>query len=98
MLIPAYICESVSNSLTEAGYEIEFIDIKENLSIDLVKLERSLSEANISSVLVLHYFGFPADLVPIKKLCDRFGVYLIEDCAHSFLSKMRDNLWVIWVI
>ena len=89
VLIPAYICESICNTLTEAGYEIEFIDIEENLSIDLVKLEKILNESNISSILVPHYFGFPVDLDPIKKLCERFGIYLIEDCAHSFLSKYK---------
>jgi dTDP-4-amino-4,6-dideoxygalactose transaminase len=35
------------------------------------------------AVIVVHYAGFPCDMVPIVELCRERGVALIEDVAHA---------------
>ena len=39
-----------------------------------------------AALLLVHYFGVPADVSAARRWCDERGVALIEDCAHSFLS------------
>jgi len=44
-------------------------------------------EAQITSktkaVIVVHFAGYPCEMDKIVELCDRRGIYLIEDCAHA---------------
>jgi dTDP-4-amino-4,6-dideoxygalactose transaminase len=35
------------------------------------------------AVIVVHYAGFPCDMVPIVKLCRERGIKLVEDAAHA---------------
>lgn len=36
------------------------------------------------AVMPVHLFGQPADMMPIQRLCSRYDLKLIEDCAQSF--------------
>jgi dTDP-4-amino-4,6-dideoxygalactose transaminase len=42
--------------------------------------------------LLVHYFGFPNALDEAQSLCNELGWRLVEDCAHSFLSKYRGTV------
>ena len=50
-------------------------------------LDPGLIEAKISektkAVMVVHLYGLAAEMTKIKDICDRYGLYLIEDCAQS---------------
>jgi dTDP-4-amino-4,6-dideoxygalactose transaminase len=41
------------------------------------------------ALLLVHYFGVPADAAAARKWCDERGMALIEDCAQSFLSTVN---------
>ena len=86
VLLPAYICNSVVTALKSAGFTIFFIDIKENLQLDITKVVSMIESNHIDALLVVHYFGFPCELSEISKECGKRGVVLIEDCCHSFLT------------
>ncbi len=77
--IPAYCCKSVLSPFKQLGIEIIFYDINNRLQpvIDNSKLrEKDL-------LLLIHYFGIPQNVQSIKQLCEQYGVFLIEDCAHT---------------
>lgn len=85
VLLPSYNCGHEVEPVLRAGAEVGFYRIDAQLRIDVDDLERSI-EAKTRAVLVTHYFGFPQDLAPVKRLCDRHGLALIEDCAHALFS------------
>ncbi len=41
-----------------------------------------------AAMVLVHYFGVPADAARARRWCDERGITLIEDCAHSFLSAV----------
>jgi perosamine synthetase len=41
------------------------------------------------AVLVVHLFGLPCDIGPIKELCEERGLLLVEDCAQAHGAKYR---------
>jgi len=85
ILVPAFHCPTVVEPLIRAGYQPRFYAITPRLEIDIADLRSRLDE-NVAAVIVINYFGFPAALSEVRKLSDRFGAILVEDCAHSFLS------------
>jgi dTDP-4-amino-4,6-dideoxygalactose transaminase len=38
--------------------------------------------------MIVHYFGFPAEIEKARRFCKEHGLALIEDAAHSFLSTI----------
>ena len=89
ILIPAYMCDSAIAPLRERGYILVFFDIEEDLSFNLNMLEALIEKLDVRAILAPHYFGFPAKIQDLVCLCNKYGVLVIEDCAHSFLTKIN---------
>ena len=88
ILIPAYMCDSTIEPLRNLGYDIIFFDVREDLSFDLNMIESLISNSNVAAILAVHYFGFPTNIEEIVELCQKNNVHVVEDCAHSFLTKI----------
>jgi perosamine synthetase len=85
VLCPSYNCGHEIEPLTRLGLTVECYRITADLAIDLDDLERRFDE-NVKALVVTHYFGFAQPLAQLRALCDRYGVLLVEDCAHALLS------------
>jgi dTDP-4-amino-4,6-dideoxygalactose transaminase len=83
VLIPAFTCEVLPLVALEAGFQLKFVDIDE----DLNPLIDSVSNSDI--VVLIHYFGYPQETF-LEKLPDRGLV--VEDLSHSLgaISKTRE--------
>jgi len=92
ILLPSYHCpEGVLRPIQEEGINIKFFKIKKNLSIDINDIKNKISD-NTKALFVIHYFGFPQCIEEISELCKNEELFLIEDCAHAFLSKYHGKL------
>ena len=69
----------------EGGVQV-FIDSEQDTwNMDPVALEAALKKYRdrVKAVIVAHLYGTPAKMDEIQRLCDRYGVVLIEDAAES---------------
>ncbi len=83
VLLQGFTCNALVNPIIWSGLEPVYVDIDEKtLNMDPVDLERKVTEKS-RAVVVQHTFGQPAELKKIKEICDRKGLILLEDCAHS---------------
>jgi hypothetical protein len=89
LLLPAYLCESVLESVRRLGIEVVFYDL------DLVDLNASLESIdflarkfNCDAVLVASMYGNPAELTRTERYCAETGLILIDDAAQSFGSAL----------
>ena len=46
---------------------------------------------NVKAILITHFLGFPQPIDEIKRICNERNLFLIEDCAHAFLSSYNGN-------
>lgn len=37
----------------------------------------------VRAIIPMHYAGQAADLLSCRKLCDKYGLFMVEDCAHT---------------
>ncbi len=81
-------CHTVFNAIVKAGYKPVFIDINDDLTISITDLAKEINE--IDALIVTHLFGVPAAIDKIIPLMNDKPV--IEDCAHSFLSRRAGRL------
>lgn len=86
VLLPAFHCMALVEPVLRAGYRAVFYRLRTNFTVDLEDLSSKCS-ARDALIVVVNFFGFPADLEPIIEVARANGSYVVEDCAHSFLSR-----------
>lgn len=75
---------ATAGAISQTGARPVFVDIDSGtFNIDPALVEAAVNERT-RAVLPVHLYGQPADLAPIRKLCRRRNLVLIEDCAQSF--------------
>jgi len=93
ILLPAYIGindregSGVLDPVQKAGVAFEFYAVDEQLSPVMSDLEQKIAQSDVTSVLAIHYFGFPSTTFDqVVALCCAQNKFLIEDCAHALDS------------
>ena len=80
---------STSETISQAGARPVFVDIDPDYyHIDPKKIEEKIS-AKTKAVIPVHLFGQPASIEEIKSICDKKGLFLIEDCAQAHFATYR---------
>ena len=89
MAVPALSWSTDLAPLIQFGIEPVLIDCNmKDLSMDLDHLEEVLeADVDVDSVLFVSVLGLVPDMLRVKRLCDKHGVYLIEDNCESMGSK-----------
>lgn len=60
-----------------------FVDVKlKTYNIDPDQIEAAITPKT-RAIMIAHTLGNPFDIAPIKALCDRHGLFLIEDCCDA---------------
>lgn len=77
--VPAYCCQSILSPLEKLGLDVRFYDVGEYLEPIIDNTEFRKGDV----FLLIHYFGIPQDTLSINRLCQEFGMILVEDCAHA---------------
>lgn len=87
---------ATAEAISYVGARPVFVDIDpETYNIDVRLIEAAVTERT-RAIMPVHLFGQPADLAPIRELCRRHGLKLIEDCAQSFGAEYRGRMTGTW--
>lgn len=85
-----YTFVSTAASARHLDADVYFADIeKDNYSIDPESIEKILDSEkgkNVVAIVPVHIAGNVCNMKRIMKIAKKHGVYVIEDCAHSFPS------------
>lgn len=80
---------SSSETITQAGATPVFVDIHPDFySMDETLLEHAITPRT-KAVIAVHLQGQICAIDVIKNICDKAGIYLIEDCAQSHMSELN---------
>ena len=93
VLVPAYHSPSMVPPAHWCGATVVFYRVQPDTAPDLADIEAKIAVGNVKAILATHFFGIPHDLAPLRALCDRHGIGLVEDCAHCFFGA-RDGIAV----
>ncbi len=88
VLLPEFICESVSNCFKSD--RITFYRLNDNFVIDVDDLAEKIRDTHARVIYIMHYFGAvqPDDILRcIRELADNNDMTIIEDTTHSFFSE-----------
>ena len=86
VLIPQFICDSVLFPFKDLKIKTTFYKIKKNLNPDWVDINKKYSKKT-KAIMMIHYFGFPAEIKKFSNFKKKKKIYLIEDYCHGYSGK-----------
>lgn len=80
-----------SNCMLYSGVKPKFADIeKDSYNIDPEKIEELVNE-NTKLIVPVHLAGHPCKMEKIKKIKDKYSLYVIEDASHAIGGFYADK-------
>ena len=83
VLMNAFTLAPVPGAVSHAGAEHVLVEVTPDLVIDLDDLAAKAVASGARHLLLSHMRGHIAYMPRLMALCDRLGVTVIEDCAHT---------------
>ncbi len=83
VIVPAYTWPQTVAPVLHAGAVPVFVDIEpERYALDIDEVRRHMTRTT-KAIVVVHLYGHPADVAPLRRIADERGIALIEDCAQA---------------
>ncbi len=89
VLTNAFTLAPVPGAIAAAGGQPVFVEITPDLVIDFSDLEAKAQATGARLLMLSHMRGHVCDMEALMRLCDRLGVTVIEDCAHTMGAEWR---------
>ena len=77
----------VPGAIAAAGGEVVFVEVNNDLLIDFNDLEQKIISSNSKVLLLSHMRGHICNMDLLMSLCGKYGVKVVEDCAHTMGAK-----------
>ncbi|WP_108484627.1 DegT/DnrJ/EryC1/StrS family aminotransferase [Oceaniglobus ichthyenteri] len=83
VLSNAFTLAPVPGAIASIGAVPVFVGVSDALRIDLADLGEKITTSGAKILLLSHMRGHICDMDALMQICDRAGVRVIEDCAHT---------------
>lgn len=83
VLSNAFTLAPVPGAIAALGAKPVFVEVAEDLTIDLDDLSLAISASGARVLLLSHMRGHICDMEALMAICAAAGVTVIEDCAHT---------------
>ena len=92
IIAPAHSWISTSETITQAGGKVIFVDTDaDTFTIDVRKIEEKISPRTVG-IIPVHLYGQPADMDPIMALAQKHKLWVLEDCAQAHFARYKGKL------
>lgn len=92
VILPSFTMTSTANCILNCGATPVFADIdKRTYNIDSKQIEPLINKRT-RGIMVVHYGGMPVELENIKKIAEKYRLFLVEDAAHAIGAKYKDKM------
>lgn len=93
VLAPSYHCPTLVAPLRAAGAAVQFYPLGPD---GLPLLDAITPAPRTRALVVAQLFGLPRSLAAARAWCDRHGIALVEDCAHTFFGQAGERAVGHW--
>ncbi|MCA9243509.1 MAG: DegT/DnrJ/EryC1/StrS family aminotransferase [Phycisphaerales bacterium] len=70
------------------GATCVFVDCDKDGAIDVAQVESAIC-SRTRAIAIVHYAGFPVDIAALKRVAERHGVPIVEDCALALGTRFN---------
>ena len=87
VLTSSFTLAPVPGAIAHAGASAVLVETRDDYTTDLADLERKAASSGARVFLLSHMRGHITDLRAVRDICDRHGIALVEDCAHTMGAR-----------
>ena len=92
VILPSFTIISCALAVLRLGAIPVVTDVSpKNLNIEANLIEKCIT-SNTKAIMVVHIYGHPCDMDPIKELANQYNLKIIEDCAEAHGAEYKNNL------
>ena len=92
VIMPSFTIISPAQSVVKAGGIPVLIDSDiRNWNMDVNQIESKIT-SKTKAILVVHIYGLPVDMDVVIELCNKYGLFLIEDAAEMHGQTYKGKL------
>ena len=89
VIIPALTFISTANVVAYFSGIPVFVDVEPNtMNMDPDKIEGSITQKT-KAIIPVHFHGQPADMVSIREIARKYGLFIIDDCAQAMGGEYK---------
>ncbi|MCL5027865.1 MAG: DegT/DnrJ/EryC1/StrS family aminotransferase [Bacteroidetes bacterium] len=89
IIVPANTFIATAWGATLCGAKPVFVDCEpDSYNIDPSKVEGAITNKT-KAIVAVHLYGQPADMDPLKKIAQKYNLFLVEDSAQSHLAEYK---------
>ncbi len=91
VIVPAMSWISTSEAVSAVGAKPLFVDVDDQLLVDIEKIESAIT-AHTKVIIPVHLYGNPVNMPRVMEIANRHGLRVIEDCAQSHGARVDGKL------
>jgi dTDP-4-amino-4,6-dideoxygalactose transaminase len=98
VFVPSFTFFASAEVIAMQGATPVFVDVdKDTFNMDVLDLERKIEQTLKAGkltprvIIAVDLFGLPADFKAIRKVADKYGLYVLEDGAQGFGGRIGDR-------
>ena len=98
VFVPSFTFFASAEVIAMQGATPVFVDVdKDTFNMDVADLERKIEQTIKAGklaprvVIAVDLFGLPADFKTIRKIADKYGLYILEDGAQGFGGRIGNR-------
>ncbi len=84
-------CTATNMPILEEGFKIVWADVERDCNISVKSIRENITDSTVA-IVVVHWGGYPCNMEEIYTLARYKNLYVIEDCAHAWLSGYKDQV------
>ena len=91
VIMPSYTFTSTANAVLLRGAKPVFADVNlYDANLDINSVKKKINKRT-KAIIVVHYGGNACNMKEFVKIKNKYDLFLIEDCAHSFGAKYKNR-------
>lgn len=92
VIVPTFTFVATANAVTYCGATPIFVDCDAGYwGVTADRIEAKMTD-RVKAVVVVHMYGQPCDMAPIREVADRYGVPVIEDAAQAHGARYKGEV------
>lgn len=97
VICPSLTFVATSNAILYVGAKPVFTDVSSinEPNISVADIENKITHST-KAIIVVHYGGYPCSMDKIKKLANKYNLYIIEDSAHAIGAEFNGRSCGVW--
>ena len=91
VILPTFTIISCIHQIVRIGAIPVLVDSDpDTWNMDISQIESKITE-NTKAIMAVHIYGLPVEMGPLLKICEKYGILLIEDAAEMIGQTYREK-------